>query len=40
MTTGRKDAITRLVTEARAFRFCGPSDDTDEQTLLPSATIT
>jgi uncharacterized protein (TIGR02391 family) len=34
MTTSRKDEITRLAKVAREFRFCGPSDDTDEQTAV------
>lgn len=32
----RKEIITDLIEEARRFRFCGPSDDPDEQTAVTS----
>src|SRR3990172_7356131 len=34
MSTNRKEIITRLIGEARKFRFCGSSDDPDEQTAV------
>lgn len=34
MTTSKKEVITNLVESARRFRFCGPSDDPDEQTAV------
>jgi hypothetical protein len=34
MGTSKKELITRLIGEARQFRFCGPSDDPDEQTAV------
>src|SRR6266853_979525 len=34
MSPNRKELITRLIKEAREFRFCGPSDDPDEQTAV------
>ena len=30
----RRDLIKNLIDEARRFRFCGPSDDPDEQTSV------
>lgn len=30
----RKEIITDLIADARKFRFCGPSDDPDEQTAV------
>lgn len=32
----RKEIIADLIEEARRFRFCGPSDDPDEQTAVTS----
>lgn len=32
----RKEIITDLIENARQFRFCGPSDDPDEQTAVTS----
>jgi len=32
--SNRQELITRLIKEAREFRFCGPSGDTDEQTAV------
>ncbi|HUV97144.1 MAG TPA: hypothetical protein VMV98_06705, partial [Acidobacteriaceae bacterium] len=34
MRTSKKEIITSLVDQARSFRFCGPSDDPDEQTAV------
>ena len=34
MSPSKKELITRLIREARKFRFCGPSDDPDEQTAV------
>lgn len=34
MVTTKKERITQLIDEARSFRFCGPSDDPDEQTAV------
>jgi hypothetical protein len=32
----RRQLVETLVQEARDFRFCGPSDDPDEQTAVTS----
>jgi len=32
----RKEIIADLIEDARKFRFCGPSDDPDEQTAVTS----
>jgi len=34
MDTNKKELVKRLIREAREFRFCGPSDDPDEQTAV------
>jgi pyrimidine deaminase RibD-like protein len=34
MDSKKKEHIKRLIAEARDFRFCGPSDDPDEQTAV------
>src|SRR6516162_9575493 len=34
MATNKKEMISRLIEDARSFRFCGPSDDPDEQTSV------
>lgn len=34
MDSKRKALIERLIADARKFRFCGPSDDPDEQTAV------
>lgn len=34
MATSKKVIIAQLVADARRFRFCGPSDDPDEQTAV------
>lgn len=34
MATSKKEVITNLIESARRFRFCGPSDDPDEQTAV------
>lgn len=34
MRTNKKEVITDLIEGARRFRFCGPSDDPDEQTAV------
>lgn len=34
MGTQQKELIMRLIKDAREFRFCGPSDDPDEQTAV------
>src|ERR1039458_4308033 len=31
---GKKEMILDLIEQARRFRFCGPSDDPDEQTAV------
>src|SRR5258708_8634285 len=36
MRTSRKELIADLVTKARDFRFCGPSDDPEECTAVTS----
>ena len=37
MRSSRKKMITGLVDDARRFRFCGPSDDPDEQMAVTTA---
>jgi hypothetical protein len=32
----RKEIITELIEDARKYRFCGPSDNPDEQTAVTS----
>lgn len=32
----RKEVVAELIDDARRFRFCGPSDDPDEQTAVTS----
>jgi hypothetical protein len=32
--TSKREIITNLIDDARKFRFCGPSDDPDEQTAV------
>jgi hypothetical protein len=34
MATNKKEMIAQLVEDARRFKFCGPSDDPDEQTSV------
>lgn len=34
MSSKKKILLARFIEEAREFRFCGPSDDTDEQTAV------
>lgn len=34
MATSKKTIIAQLVEDARRFKFCGPSDDPDEQTAV------
>ena len=34
MIKSKKDRLAELIAELRAFRFCGPSDDPDEQTAV------
>lgn len=34
MATNKKEVIAQLVEDARRFKFCGPSDDPDEQTSV------
>ena len=34
MRTSKKEIIRSLIDRARSFRFCGPSDDPDEQTAV------
>jgi hypothetical protein len=36
MKTNRKEIITNLITEARKFRFCSPSEDPEEITAVAS----
>ncbi len=36
MASVREESITQLIDELRNFRFCGPSDDPDEQTAVTS----
>jgi hypothetical protein len=33
-STSKKELITNAIEQARNFRFCGPSDDPDEQTAV------
>lgn len=37
MTKSPKERLTELIGELREFRFCGPSDDPDEQTSVTSS---
>jgi hypothetical protein len=34
MSMSKKDRLAELIGKARAFQFCGPSDDPDEQTAV------
>jgi hypothetical protein len=34
MSVAKRDHLAELVAQARSFRFCGPSDDPDEQTAV------
>src|ERR1039458_2592454 len=36
MKTNKKEIIEGLISSAQGFRFCGPSDDPDEQTSVTS----
>jgi hypothetical protein len=36
MATTKKELIASLIEQAQSFRFCGPSDDPDEQTSVTS----
>jgi hypothetical protein len=36
MASTKKEIITSLIEQAQSFRFCGPSDDPDEQTAVTS----
>jgi hypothetical protein len=36
MATAKKEIIANLIEQAQSFRFCGPSDDPDEQTAVTS----
>ncbi|MGO8711334.1 MAG: hypothetical protein ACLQUZ_04600 [Rhizomicrobium sp.] len=36
MATTKKEIIANLIEQAQRFRFCGPSDDPDEQTAVTS----
>lgn len=36
MASTKKEIITNLIEQAQSFRFCGPSDDPDEQTAVTS----
>ena len=36
MVTTKKEIIANLIDQAQSFRFCGPSDDPDEQTAVTS----
>lgn len=36
MGTSKKEILGELIRDARTFRFCGPSDDPDEQTAVTS----
>jgi len=33
MTTSKKELLVDMIAAARSFRFCGPSDDLEEQTV-------